>query len=101
MSFSTRSDMYDDSTSSDTASYYCTDCDTRHDMRPDATPYVCDSSRPFGNLNPNLGTIGVNHDYPITRASPAELARYHIYAIDPVTGQEIPDVGGGEASNSN
>ena len=61
MSLSTLSDGSSDLTSSDLTSYYCIDCDTRHDLGSDATPYVCDSNRNFGNVD-------ANHDYPITRA---------------------------------
>ena len=82
-------------------SYYCTDCDTQHDIRPDATPYVCDSNHGFANPNLNFNNADVIRDYPITRVSPADLAHYQICAIDPATGQDVPDGGDAEASNSN
>jgi hypothetical protein len=31
----------DDSESSDLTSYYCLDCDTRHELGSDASPFVC------------------------------------------------------------
>ena len=108
MSLSTRSDGSDDLGSSDLTSYYCIDCDTRHDLGPNATPYVCDSNRNFGKIdsNHNFGNIDANRDYPITRVPALDLARYQIYAIDPATGQNIPDprrsgADDAEASNSN
>src|SRR4051812_34585656 len=87
----------------DLRSYYCLDCDARHDLRSDAVPYVCDANRNFDNLYTelNFDNADVHHDYPITRVSPTDLARYQIYAIDPVSGNEIPSVDGGEASASN
>lgn len=45
---------------------------------------MCDSNRNFGNVD-------ANRDYPITRVPAVDLARYQIYAIDSVTGQNIPD----------
>ena len=101
MSFFDRSDGSVDSRSSYLMPYYCTDCDARHDLGFDATLYVCDSNCGFTNPNLNFDNTNVNRDYPITRVSPAYLAHYQIYAIDPATGQDIPDGDDVEASNSN
>src|SRR4051812_20126940 len=100
MSLTTQSIGFGDS---DSRSYYCLDCDTRHDLRSDVVPYVCDANRNFENLytNVNFDNADVHRDYPITRVSPADLARYQIYAIDPVTGNEIPNIDGGDASARN
>jgi hypothetical protein len=38
---STMSVGSDDSESSDLTSYYCLDCDTRHELSSDASPFVC------------------------------------------------------------
>src|SRR3954447_17389631 len=97
MSFTIQSIGTDDS---DSTSYYCPNCDTRHDLKSNAVPYVCDANRNFNNLytNLNFDNADVHRDYTITRASLADLARYQIYAIDPVTGNEIPNLDDGEAS---
>src|SRR3954466_7729566 len=78
MSFTTQSVGSGDS---DKTSYYCLDCDTRHDLKSDAVPYVCDASRNFDNLHDSLNfdNTDVHRDYPITRVSPVDLARYQIY----------------------
>ena len=79
MTFSTLSVGSDDSGSSDLTSYYCIDYDTRYDLGPGATPYVCEPNRPSNNND--IGDI-----HTITRVPAAEMARYLIFAIDPVTG---------------
>ena len=59
------------------------------------TPFVCDSNY-FSN-NDDISGI-----HAITRVPVATLAHYQIFAIDPVTGLEVPKVGRGrrEASAS-
>src|SRR4051812_35639513 len=51
VSYSTLSEWADDSWSSDIASYYCFDYDTRHQVGADAEPYVCGSSYPIINVS--------------------------------------------------
>ena len=84
MTFSELSVGSDDSASSDLTSYYCLDCDVRHELGSDAEPFICDSN--YFNINDDIRGM---HD--IVRAPAAMLARHQIYAIDPATGDEIPD----------
>ena len=74
----------DDSASSDLTSYYCLDCDVRHELGSDAEPFICDSNY----LTANDDIRGMHE---IVRAHAATSARYQIYAIDPATGNEIPE----------
>ena len=74
----------DDSASSDLTSYYCLDCDVRHELGSDAEPFICDSNY----LTANDDIRGM-HD--IMRTPAATPARYQIYPIDLATGNEIPE----------
>ena len=71
----------DDSGSSDLTSYYCLDCDVRHDLGSDATPFVCDSNY-FSNDD------NVREIQALARVPAPAVARYQIFAIDPATGRE-------------
>ena len=84
MTFSELSVGSDDSASSDLTSYYCLDCDVRHELGTDAEPFICDSN--YFTANDDIHGM---HD--IVRAPAAMLARYQIYAIDPATGNKIPE----------
>ena len=84
MTFSELSVGSDNSASSDLTSYYCLDCDVRHELGSDAEPFICDSN--YFNINDDIRGM---HD--IMRVPAAASARYQIYAIDPATGNEIPD----------
>ena len=67
MTLSTLSVGSDDSGSSDLTSYYCLDCDVRHDLGSDATPFVCDSN--YLSADDNIRDM-----HAIVRAPAAQLA---------------------------
>ena len=81
----------DDSASSDLTSYYCLDCDVRHDLGSDADPFIYDSN--YFATNDDIRGM---HD--IVRAPAATLARYQIYVIDPATGADVPEASSSHAS---
>ena len=69
MTFSKLSVGSDDSASSDLTSYYCLDCDVRHELGSDAEPFICDSN--YFTANDDIRGM---HD--IVRAPAATPARY-------------------------
>ena len=72
-------------------SYYCLDCDVRHELGSDAEPVICDSNYFYTN-----DAIRGMHD--IVRAPAATLARYQIYVIDSSTGADVPEASSSHAS---
>ena len=81
----------DDSESSDLTSYYCLDCDLRHDMGSAAEPFICDSN--YFTANDDIRGMR-----DIVHAHAATQARYQIYAIDPATGEDVPEASSSHAS---
>ncbi len=73
----------DDSGSSDLTSYYCIGCDARHELGSDAPPFVCGTK--YSSDEESIGNTS-----SIIRVPASLPARYQIFAIDPVTGVEIP-----------
>jgi hypothetical protein len=72
----------DDSGSSDPTSYYCNNCDTRHELGSKDTPFI---------YNAGYSSDGESIDN-IPKATTWEADRHQIYAIlSPITGEEISE----------
>jgi hypothetical protein len=85
----------DDSGSSDLTSCYCLDCDTTHDLGSDALPFVCGTKYSSDEEIISKDNIDIGH------VPASQLARYHVFAIDPVMGVEIPTGGNTGHGNQN
>jgi hypothetical protein len=75
---------FDDSESSDLTLYYCLDCDTRHKLGSDGSPFVCGIK-----YSSDEESIGKHDDIiPLTAA---RLARYQVCVIiNPEMAAEVP-----------
>jgi hypothetical protein len=83
----------DDSESLDLALYYCTCCDSRHEVGSDAPPFVC-------GIKYSVDKESIDNHGDIIPISAARLARYQVcVTFDPETGAEVP--AGGDIAHTN